>query len=239
MKIWQWHNGGFAVCMAPEPGAGGGGPTPTPTPEPDDKDKKIAELTAELEKLKAKPNPTPNPKPNPTPDDPDLQARARAEAEAKSKDQARQKSLESALKFDMSLPEFLKQNATLLPKDAGDIVAQANKEKYEDAVAKDRAVKAALMKSYFQVQANLDQLTAYQKSQVENWLTLSNTGREEKASEMFEQVFEPAFDTLRKVKKAEALHKGHHVESGQQGAYKTKMIERSQKHYGVKNARSN
>lgn len=236
MKIWQWHNGGFAVLRdkADENNAGGGGTTTTTTPDP--KDAEIAALKAKLAEHEKKTTTTTT---TTKPDDPDLQARAKAEAEAKSKDQARQKSLESALKFDLSLPEFLKQNSSLLPQDAADIVAQANKEKYEDAVAKDRTVKAALMKSYFQVQANLDQLTSYQKSQVENWMTLSNTGREEKAAEMFEQIFEPAFETLKKVKKAEALHKGHHVESGQQGTYKTKMIERSQKHYGVKHARSN
>jgi hypothetical protein len=131
----------------------------------------------------------------------------------------------------------LKQNSSLLPKDASDIVAQANKEKYEDAIGKDRAVKAALMKSFFQVQANQDQLTSYQKQTVADWLSLTNTGREEKAAELFEQVFEPAFETMKKVRKAEALQKGHHVESGTQDAYKQKMIQRSRQHYlGVKNA---
>lgn len=200
---------------------GGGGGTTTTTTTPDPKDTELAALKAELEKLKAKPA---DPKP-----DPDLADKAKLEAEAKIKLKANQTSLEKALKFDMTLPEFLKQNASILPKDAADIVSQANKESYDDAIAKDRAVKSALMKSFFQVQANQDQLTAYQKQNVADWMLLTNTAREEKAAELYEQIFEPAFETIKKIKKAEALTKGH--APGDDDAYTKRMIEISRKHY--------
>lgn len=162
-------------------------------------------------------------------DDPDLEDRARKEREANAKKKGDQKALEAALRFSLQAENFLKQNASLLPKDAADIFKAADKENFEDAVAKDRAIKSGLIKSFFQVQSNLDLLTAYQKSTIEEWLNMTNNGRQERAGEIWESIFEPTLEMLRKIKKAEALNKG--FGTGDDNAYKAKLEKLARQHY--------
>ncbi len=188
---------------------------------------------AELEKLKTKP-PKPDPEEDPEEEDPeedDLGKKAARERASKDKDSAREKRLESALRFNMSAKDFLKQNESLLPTDVADIFTQAEKEKFEDAVEKDEAIKSGLIQAFFRVQANVDLLTSGQKSMLDGYLKLTKNGKQEKAQQIYDMVFEPAFERLKSEKKAEALKRGHGTGSEVESGYKQRLIEGSKKHY--------
>jgi hypothetical protein len=148
--------------------------------------------------------------------------------EKKTKDS---KALEAAITFNLKAPEWLKNNAALLPKEIEGIFKAADAEKYEDAIKKDSAIKADLVQSFFGLQANLDLLTSHQKNMLDDYLKLSKNGRNEKAQDMYDMVFEPAFEMLKRIKKAEALNKGHNTETDVQSSYKNKLLEISTKHY--------
>lgn len=192
-------------------------PNPNP-PAPDPKDQEIANLKKELEALKTKP-----------PEDPDLLEKARKQREADDKKQADTKSLEAALKFNLNSAQFLKDHASLLPKDIADIFKSAEAEKFDTAIEKDAAIKAGIIQSFFSIQANLDLLTPGLKSSLEDYLKLTKTGKQEKAQQIYDSIFEPAFEMLKRVKKAEALQKGHGT--GNDDAYKQKLMAGSKKHY--------
>ena len=118
-----------------------------------------------------------------------------------------------------------------------DIFKEAEKEKYADVIEKDSAIKAGVIQAFFAVQANVDLLTASQKSALDDYLGLTKNGKQEKAQTTYDMIFEPAFETLRKVKKAEALSKGLAQNSDTQDDYKKKLMDGSRKHYfGEKNA---
>jgi hypothetical protein len=194
----------------------------------------------EAAKLKAA---APKPKPKEEEDDEeddseaDLQTKAKLEREEKEKGSAREKKLESAIRFTMGSTEFLKQNEALLPKDASDIFRLADKENYADAIEKDQAIKSGLIQSFFQVQHNVDLLTPGQKSILDDYLRLTKTGKQEKAQYVYDMIFEPAFDTLKRQKKAEVLGRGHADTSDVQKGYKDRLMAGSKKHYlGEKNA---
>lgn len=189
----------------------------------------IALLRAENERLKASIKPPGDGKP--PKDDTELHERARREREASDKDQDKTRRLEEALKFNMRAPEFLKQNESLLPKDVADIFKQADKEKFGDAIEKDSAIKSGLIQSFFAVQANVDLLTPGQKASLDDYLKLTKTGKQDKAQAIYDMVFEPAFETLKRVKRAEALGKGYGGSSDAEAAYKTKLMNLSRKHY--------
>ncbi len=190
----------------------------------------------ELAKLKAAPPKTTEKKDPPT-DDPDLEARAKAEREAREKGSARDRRLESAVKFNLGSKDFLKQNETLLPADVADIFSQAEKEKFEDAVEKDEAIKSGLVQAFFRVQENVDLLTTGQKTMLDEYLKLTKTGKQEKAQAIYDMVFEPAFERLKAQKKAEALGRGHSQGSSTEEGYKKRLMDGSRKHYlGEKNA---
>lgn len=208
---------------------------PPPTPAPNPSPAPAPDLTTVLARLDAleKENKALKEKgtPNPNPDDPDLASRARAEAETKAKAEAESKALESALRFSMGAADWLKNNESLLPKNVAGILAAAEKEKYESAIQKDKAIKSGVIQAFFEVQSNLDLLTTSLKTELEDFMKLTKDGKEKEAQRIYNFVFEPAFETLKKIKKAEALNKGHAPTTDAQEAYKQKLVKAGKKHY--------
>ncbi len=164
----------------------------------------------------------------------DLVGKARKQRDADDKDQERVKRLESSIAFNMKSEEFLKQNESLLPSDVHDIFKAAQKENYADQTEKADALKAGVIQSFFAVQANVDLLTSGQKRTLDDYLKLTKTGKQDKAQAVYEMIFEPAFELLKREKKAEALRKGHGT--GSDDAYKARLMKGSRQHYlGEKN----
>ncbi|AEG42311.1 hypothetical protein BdPhPhi1402_gp14 [Bdellovibrio phage phi1402] len=167
-------------------------------------------------------------------DEDDLAEKARKEAEAKAKTASEQKRLEGALKFNLTLPQWVKDNASVLPKSIEGIMAQAAKETYADGIEQASTLKVSIVSEFFAQQANLDLLTAAQKDSLDEWKKLTKTEKQARVQQIFDNVFEPTFESLKRQKKAEALNKGFGESTGAEDAYKEKMREISKKHYGVK-----
>jgi hypothetical protein len=194
---------------------------------PPDHSKEIADLKAANADLLAKLN-----KKVETPtDDPDLLKKAALQKELDMQKAGDLKATEAALRFSMSAPEFLKTNASLLPKNAADIFKQADKETYESAVQKDKAIKSGLIQSFFEVQSNVELLTPGLKNQLDEYLKLTNTGKQDRAMQVYESIFEPTFEMLKRIKKADALNKGYGSGSSFDDEYKNKLMTGSKKHY--------
>lgn len=198
-------------------GAAGAGATPDP------KDEKIAALEKTISELKLKGENKD--------EDPDLMSKARKESDANNKKDLDNKALESAVRFDLGSEKFLEENKTLLPKEVFEIFKQAKKETYGDSIEKSQALKSGIIQSFFSVQANVDLLTPGLKSSLDDYLKLTKNGKQEKAQQIYDTVFEPAFATLKAVKKAEALGKGHGEGGAAEDAYKTKMSAYSREYY--------
>lgn len=191
---------------------------PDPAKELETLKTQLAERDAEIAKFKAA-----------KPLEHDLTDKARLQREADDKKAHETKALEQAITFNLKSQEFLKQNESLLPKDVADIFAQAEKENYSNAIEKDQAKKAGLVQSFFSVQTNVDLLTPALKTSLDEYLKLTKTGKQEKAQHIFDTVFEPTFEMLKRLKKAEALGKGL-ADGSSQDAYQKKMIELTRKH---------
>lgn len=149
----------------------------------------------------------------------------------KQEDAAKQKSLETALKFNLGSSDWLKNNTSLLPKSIEGVLKAAEGENYADAMEKAGALKAGIIKEFFAVKENLDFLTDHQKAAVEEFNKLTNNVRQERAPQIFSDIFEPTLEMVRKIKKAEALKKGEATSTDAASAYEKRMIELSQKHY--------
>lgn len=187
-------------------------------------------LMSRLEKLETKPN-----DPDKKTDDPDkkadLEKKARDERDVSDKANRDAAAIEAAIKFSLNSPKWIKDNEHVLSPEVKDIFKAAESEKYEGHVEKDKAIKAALIKHHFGIQANLDLLTPAVKTKLENWLKLTNTSRHDKAQEIYDDIFEPALARARDQKKAEALNKGFASSTDAQTRYKEKLISGSRKHY--------
>jgi hypothetical protein len=215
---------------AGEPGGGGGGnPDPNPDPEPDHTDwkAKYETLEARLAKLEGGGG-EPEPKGD---DDDDLITKAKKAREAGDKDKNNSKALESALRFSMGADQWLKDNQTILPSEVSEIFEAANKETYDSPIEKDAALKSGIVQSFFSVQDNLDLLTPGLKNQVQDYLKLTKNGKQEKAQQIYESIFEPTFEMLKRLKKADSLSKGHNPGDDLQDSYKQRLMKLSKKHY--------
>jgi NADH:ubiquinone oxidoreductase subunit F (NADH-binding) len=117
-------------------------------------------------------------------------------------------------------------------------LSSAEKEKFDSAIDKANAVKRGVIESFFAVQSNLDLLTSGQKAQVEDYLKLTKNGKEQKAASIFENVFEPTLESLRRVKKAEEVgraNNGYATGTKWEDDYKQRLVKNARKtHLGEK-----
>ena len=183
----------------------------------------IKELKAALEGLKPK-----------VPEDKSLNEKVEADRKEKEKSQADQKTLESAITFTVKSGDWLKEHKEILPKEVEEIFQMADKEKYDSPIQKANAVKAGIIQSFFSVQANVDNLTESQKRTLEDYLKLTKNGREERAHQVFENIFEPAMAMTKQVKKAEEITRaknGFGNESDNEKKYVEKLVKLSRSHY--------
>ncbi len=224
----KWQNlvfGMGARLQDPAPADGGGGaggtggePAPKPAAAPTDE---VAALKAKIAELEAK--------------DKNLLDRTR---DNNSQNQDRQKeaqALESAVVFNVGSKTFLKENADYLPKEIEEIFETAAKERFDSPVQKANEIKAGVVESFFAIQENHDLLTASQKNALADYLKLTKNGKQERAQQVYDNLFEPALEMLKRVKKAEQVNRTRNgFGDGTDEAYKKRLIEGSFKHYGVK-----
>jgi hypothetical protein len=204
-------------------------PNPTPTPPPQDDIKALKDQVAALLKEKESWS-----KGTPSPEDPSLTDKVKKEQDDRNRKNSDVKELESALVFNMSSTEFLKSNSDFLPKDVADIFKVADKETYASPIEKSNATKAAIIQSFFSQQANLESLTHGQQSVLADYLKLTKNGKEEKAREMYDTLFEPALASIKRVKKAEEIMKanqGYGSNTDADQAYKDKLMKMADKKF--------
>lgn len=171
------------------------------------------------------------PPPKDDKDDPSLADKARQKREDDDKKAKHEKTLESAIRFTTTAKEWIKTNATLLPKTIEDIFAAAEKENYASAIEKVAAIHEGIVSEFFAVQANMDLLTASQKTVLEDFKKLTKTDRQARAQQIFDTIFEPTFESLKKIKRAEQVRNGLEPEGDVSEAYKKRLIEGSRKHH--------
>lgn len=201
-----------------------------------------AKLKADLEAA-TKPDPKPEHKPEHKPEpnaetqgdkDQNLTDKARRQKEEEAQRGNETQRIESSIQFNMGLKDFVEQHKDILPAEIEDILKVAEKEKYDSAIERASAIRSAMVQSFFEVQSNLDLLTNKQKTQIEDWLKLTKNGRENKADTIFENIFEPSLEMIKRVKKAEELSKARSgFSSGTQveNDYKNRLMEVSKNTY--------
>ena len=202
-------------------GAGGDGNKGSPDP----RDAQIAELNAKIAALEGKGGGSNG-------GDHDLAQKTQKDREAREKAAADQKSLEGAITFNLQREDFFKKNSALLPESVKDLFATADKETYDSPVQKSSEIKSGLIQEFFAIQANHDLLTPAQKSGLADFLKLTKDGKRERAQSVYENIFEPALEMLRTVKKAEEVQRARNGYGDDSDAgYKQKLISHSRGHY--------
>jgi hypothetical protein len=148
------------------------------------------------------------------------------------------KRIENATRFSMGLGKFLADHKPFLPEEVVKVIGVTEKENYDTTEMRANVIKAAMIKSFFEIQANADLLTSNQKIMLDGFFKLTKTAKEEKASEVYENVFEPTLEMLKRVRKAEEVaraNSGFANENDVSSGYRQRLIDRSREiHLGEK-----
>lgn len=227
MLFYRWQK--KMIMDKAKEGDGGGAGAPPPDNSGDLASLKAANdaLMKRLEALEGKGNPPPKKED----EDDTLAGKAAKDRIKKESDASNQKRLESAIKFTMSGAEWAKTNQSMLPKSIEGIFVQAEKENYGNAIEKDSAIKAGIISEFFALQANLDLLTESQKIALADFKALTKNDKQERAHEFYNNIFEPTFESLKRIEKAKQLNKGFGSQSDADSNYKNKLLEKSSKKY--------
>lgn len=199
----------------------------------DDNKAALEALKKENEDLKKKPTPPADKKDDEEGEggeEGDLSDKAKAKAKADGDQKETVKRIENATRFTLGIEKYLEDNKDFLPAEISEIVKLAEKENYDSVQEKANATKAGIIKSFFQVQSHLDLLTPSQKKSLDDFLKLTKNGREEKAPDIYENIFEPVLESLKRVKKAEEVGRanaGFSTDSGVMAGYKERLIKGS------------
>ena len=208
----------------PPEGKGGGGTPPAP-PAPVD----VAALMARIDQLEKAAKPPA--KPGDEGDAGDLAGKAAAARKAAESSGNQSKQIETALKFELQAKDWLKTNESLLPKTISGIFEAANKQVFGSAIEKTDAIKVGIVSEFFALQENLDLLTESQKMTLEDFKKLTNTDKQQRVAGIYDSVFEPTFEMIKRVKRAEQVQKGLGNPSNSEQAHKLKMQAVSRKQY--------
>lgn len=170
-------------------------------------------------------------------DDESLADKARKTREQKDKETKSTAEMEKALKFNLAGADFMKTNASLLPQSVQGIFDQAEKENYATASEKASAIKVGIISEFFALDENMNHLTGPQKLKVEEFKKLHKTDKQERAGILWDEIFEPTFETLKKVKRAQQMSQGEKNQTDKEKALTEKWMKNSKKHYlGEKDA---
>lgn len=168
------------------------------------------------------------------PKDDDAYIKAQKENSKRTKSDSHSKNLEKALEFTMTIKNFYEAHKDMMPAEVADLLRVVETENYDSKISKANAIKSGLIQSFFKVQANVELLTPAQKSLVEDYLKLTNTGKEEQASDVYDRALEPALELMKRVKRAEELAKaknGMGVHTSGEKNYIDRLIKGSQSKY--------
>lgn len=186
----------------------------------------LASLRAELAKSKPA---------DPLIEPDDLSRKVEKDKLERDKKQGETKQIEGAVRFNTSFAEWIKTNKSLLPTSISDLQVQADKEKFNSEVEKSKEIKVGIVNQFYALQSNLDLLTEGQKKTLDDFKALTKAERELRVESIYENIFEPSFQSLKNIERAKKISKGHAEGDDKHSDYVQKMIEMSTKKYiGVK-----
>lgn len=165
-------------------------------------------------------------------DDPDLLQKAELDRKSEDDKKTTVRRQESAVRFNLTVENFAKDNKGVLPPEVSDLIKQADKENFDTASEKAAAIKVGLIQSFFKIQENYDRLTNSQRSAIDRFMNLTKNGRQEEAESIYENVFEPALELVKAHKKAEEVGKarsGETTSTSSEIEYKNRLMEHSRK----------
>lgn len=121
--------------------------------------------------------------------------------------------IQSSVKFNHGIAEFVEKNKSLLPEEAATILTTAATKTFKDENEKANIVRKGLLDSFISQQENLDCLTGSLKDRATKYSALAESEKEKRSSEFWD-LAEIGIALKAGSRKAEALNKINGVSAG-------------------------
>lgn len=114
--------------------------------------------------------------------------------------------IQESIKFNISIADFAEKNKSLLPEEAGKILAAVAGKTFKDDNEKANTLRKTFLDSFLERQENLENMTGSMKARAEAFKALAESDKERKSNEFWDLV-EIGVALKAGARKAEALKK--------------------------------
>ncbi len=167
------------------------------------------------------------------PDDKSLTERVEAERKLREKNKQETDKIERDISYNLGVRKFVEDHKAHLSENILDLMTEADKQKFENHAEKASTLRTEIIESFFKVQANVDILTPAQKRNLADFQKLTKDGKRQESEKVYESVFEPALEMVKRVKKAEELNLAARgfatAQGGPLAVYEQKLYEAAQR----------
>lgn len=124
--------------------------------------------------------------------------------------------IQESVKFNLSVKNFVEKNKSILPEEAGKILATVEGKNYNNENEKANYIRKNLLESFLEKQENIDALAESQKIKAERFKNLAETDKLKKSQEFWDLV-ETGVELKFNKNKAKELNKVNGVSADSSG----------------------
>lgn len=96
--------------------------------------------------------------------------------------------IQNAVKFNLSVKDFVLKNKNLLPDESDKILTAVEHKIYKNDIDKANSIRKSLLESFLEKQENIDCLTESMKAKAENYKSLAESDKEKKSGDYWDLV---------------------------------------------------
>ena len=131
---------------------------------------------------------------------------AKDQIEADKSNAASLTQIQSSIKFNLSINDFVEKNKNLLPEETSKILSTAKDKFFNNDNERANTIRKNILDTFLEKQENIDSLTVYLANRAADYKSLAETDKEKRSSEFWDLV-ETGVALKSGIKKAEALNK--------------------------------
>lgn len=135
-----------------------------------------------------------------------LAQEAKQQIESEKANKASLSQIESSVKFNMSISDFVEKNKNLLPDEASVILTKAGTKTFADDNEKANTIRKSLLDSFLSQKENMESLTLSMANRANEYNKLTESEKEKRSSEFWD-LAEIGIALKQGIRKAEALNK--------------------------------
>jgi hypothetical protein len=131
---------------------------------------------------------------------------AKDQIEADKSNAASLTQIQSSIKFNLSINDFVEKNKNLLPEETSKILSTAKDKFFNNDNERANTIRKNILDTFLEKQENIDSLTVHLANRAADYKSLAETDKEKRSSEFWDLV-ETGVALKSGIKKAEALNK--------------------------------